>query len=106
MFLTLREEQALEGKSTNLLDNLQALMFVRIIIIMLFRLQMPIDEAIDAYATLAKRVFSKKKWFFQDGTFKASRLESALLDIIQLKLGIEEADAREERMLNEPGSKW
>ena len=73
---------------------------------MLFRLQMPIDDAIDAYATLAREVFSKKKWFFQNGTFKASRLEAALLDIIQSKLGIEEARAREVRMLNEQGRKW
>jgi len=102
----LREEQARGGELTNLLDNLQVFTFVRITVIMLFRLQMPIDDVIDAYATLARQVFSKKKWFFQDGTFKASRLEAALLDIIQSKLGIEEARAREVRMLDEQGSKW
>jgi len=86
--------------------NLQELMFVRIIIIMLFRLQMSIEDAIKAYATLVRQVFSERKWFFQDGTFKASRLETALLDIVQSKLGIEEAEAKEVPMLNETGSKW
>jgi patatin-like phospholipase/acyl hydrolase len=77
-----------------------------IIVIMLFRLEMPIDDAIDAYATLARQVFSERKWFFQEGTFKASRLEDAILHIIQSRLSIEEADAREVRMLNKEGTKW
>lgn len=107
MSLILREERVWEGKSTDLLGNLHKLTCVgRIIVIMLFRLQMPIDDAISAYAVLARQVFSERKWFFQNGNFKASHLEAAILSIIQSRLGIEEAEAREVQMLNELGSKW
>ena len=73
---------------------------------MLFRLQMSIDEAIDSYATLARGVFSEKKWFFQEGTFKASRLEDAIVSIVGLKSNEANGDPRAVRMLNEDGSKW
>ena len=52
--------------------------------IMLFRLQKSIDEAIDAYATLARNAFWEKKWCFQDGTFKASQLEDAIVSIARV----------------------
>jgi len=67
---------------------------------------MSIDEAIDSYATLARGVFSEKKWFFQEGTFKASRLEDAIVSIVGLKSNEANGDPRAVRMLNEDGSKW
>jgi len=71
---------------------------------MLFRLQMTIDDAIKAYTRFASRVFSEKKWFFQQGTFKSSLLEEAFLTIIQS--GLKEGDSRMVRLLDEEGPKW
>ena len=73
---------------------------------MLFRLQMPIDEAIDAYATLARSVFSEKKWFFQEGAFKATQLEDAIVSIIRVRLTEADEDPRDVKMLSEDGPKW
>jgi len=73
---------------------------------MLFRLKMSIDEAIKSYAILAKRIFSEQKWFFQDGQFKASRLEEALVTTIQEALKVNEASARSVRMLDEEAPRW
>ena len=78
----------------------------RLIVIMLFRLRMSIDEAIEYYADLARHVFSVQKWYFQDGKFKASRLEDAIVTTIQKALNISEADARSAYMLDEEGPKW
>ena len=74
--------------------------------IMLFRLQMSIDEAINAYATLTKRVFSEKKMCFQQGTFKATRLEDAIVSIIRERPTEADEDPRDVQMLNEDGPKW
>ena len=71
---------------------------------MLFRLRMSIDDTIKAYAKLARRVFLKKKWFFQEGTFKASSLENAVVAMIQGTT--QQALPREIRMLDEGGPKW
>ena len=73
---------------------------------MLFRLRMSIDEAIRAYARLAKHVFSAQKWFFKDGKFKASRLEEAIATVIQDALKIGEGESRSVRMLDEEAVKW
>ncbi len=73
---------------------------------MLFRLQMSIDEAIDSYAILAKHIFSKRKLFFQNGQFKASRLEEALVTTIQKALNVNEVRARSVRMLDEERPRW
>jgi len=73
---------------------------------MLFRLKMSIDEAIDAYATLAGSVFSEKKSFFQEGTFKASRLEDAIISVIRARSIEADGDPRAVKMLNEDGPKW
>ena len=78
----------------------------RLIVIMLFRLQMSIDEAIDAYTTLTRNVFSEKKWFFQEGTFKASRLEDAIVSIVRVRSNETNGDPRAVKMLNEDGPKW
>jgi len=76
-----------------------------LIVIMLFRLRMSVDEAIQAYAELARHVFSEQKWFFQDGKFKASRLEEAIATVIQGALEISEEGSRSVRMLDEEGKK-
>jgi len=73
---------------------------------MLFRLRMSIDEAIGAYARLAKDVFSVQKWFFKDGKFKASRLEEAIATVIQDALKIGKVESRSVRMLDEEATKW
>ena len=67
---------------------------------------MSIDEAINAYAALARTVFSEKKWFFQEGTFKATRLEDAIVSIIRVGLSEADGDPRDVKMLNEDGPKW
>jgi len=67
---------------------------------------MSIDEAIDAYATLARSVFSAKKFFFQEGTFKASRLEDAIISIVRRSSNEADEDPRTIKMLNEDGPKW
>ena len=77
-----------------------------LIVIMLFRLQMSIDEAIDAYAILTRSVFSEKKGFFRDGTFKASRLEDAIVSIVRTRSNEANGDPRTVKMLNEDGPKW
>jgi hypothetical protein len=68
---------------------------------MLFRLRMPIDQAISAYVKLASHVFSKTKWAHQEGTFKASRLEEAIVEVIGTALKIKRDEAIKTRMLNE-----
>ena len=73
---------------------------------MLFRLRMSVDDAIKAYARLAKDVFSEQKWFFKDGKFKASRLEGAISTVIQEALEIGEVESRSVRMLDEEAAKW
>ena len=75
----------------------------RLIVIMLFRLGMSIDDAISAYTKLAKRVFSEKKRLLQEGIFKASLLERAFWDIMELAGS---GAVKGGRMLNEEGPKW
>jgi len=72
---------------------------------MLFRLRLSIDDAITHYITLANHVFSEQKWPFQNGKFKASRLEHAIVTIIQETLEISPDEARSVRMLDDAGSK-
>ena len=67
---------------------------------------MSIDEAINAYATLASMVFSEKKWFFQEGTFKATQLEDAIVSIIRERSTEADEDPRDVKMLNEDGPRW
>jgi hypothetical protein len=43
---------------------------------------MAVDDAITAYDRIAKEVFSETKYFFQDGAFKASKLERAIKKIV------------------------
>jgi hypothetical protein len=96
-------ELVLEGESNStekvLTTHLASIL--RLIVIMLFRLRMPIDQAIKAYVELASHVFSEKKLFFQEGTFKASRLEKGITDIIASALSIEPAEANQVRMIIE-----
>ena len=74
---------------------------------MLFRLRMTIDEAIAAYRGLATGVFSDKKWIFQDGTFKATRLEDAIVRVIKENLKIEsDINARQVLLYDEHSPKW
>ncbi|KAF8544998.1 FabD lysophospholipase-like protein, partial [Trichophaea hybrida] len=54
-----------------------------LIAIMLGRLRMSTKEALDEYNKLAGYVFGERKWAFQDGYFKATRLEEAIKKIIQ-----------------------
>lgn len=48
---------------------------------------MSVPEAIEQYRVLAKIVFSEKKAKGKDGTFKASKLEQAIKDVVRSKLG-------------------
>lgn len=84
-----------------------SLRFYRIIVIMLFRLRMPIDDAMKAYVHLSHSVFSKKQKQPRQGgiLFDASLLQDALVMTIQKALGIGE-QAKELRMMNKGGPKW
>jgi hypothetical protein len=54
---------------------------------MLGRLRMSVYEAIDAYARLAGRIFSKKKWWWKEGRFSARSLERAINIIVGERVG-------------------
>lgn len=68
------------------------LIWYRLIAILLGRLRLSVPEAIDTYRVLAKQVFSDKKAPGKDGAFKASNLEKAIKETIELKLGKGHAD--------------
>jgi hypothetical protein len=61
---------------------------------------MSVDQAISAYGKLASYVFSKTKSRFQEGTFKATRLEAAMTDVVAAALQIKRAEAIQTRMIN------
>jgi len=110
MFLTSQVVRALEGMSSVPFLEVRIHSLVRlnrIIVIMLFRLRMPIDNAINAYLYLSQYVFSNPRtWPRRDGIlFEASRLEDALIKIIQTTSGIGD-QARGLRMLDDQGPKW
>jgi len=74
---------------------------------MLFRLGMSIEDAIDAYTVLAKQVFSeKKRLLLREEMFKATRLEEAVIGIIQMELKLGKDQAKGVRMLDEKMVKW
>lgn len=62
-------------------------MLFRLIALLLGRLRLSVPEAIDKYRQLARQVFSDKKHFVKDGKFKASKLENAIKEVIEWKLG-------------------
>ncbi len=51
-------------------------------------------QAITAYEDLAESVFSETKMKGKDGTFKASKLETAVKSVVESKLGPGQANAR------------
>jgi hypothetical protein len=53
-----------------------------LIAIMLGRLRMSVDDAIQAYLRLSEGIFSEKKWWWKEGRFKASSLERAINVIV------------------------
>jgi hypothetical protein len=55
---------------------------LRLIALMLGRLRMSVDDAIAAYAKLAKEVFSDIKPKGHEGRFKTSKLENAIKQIV------------------------
>jgi hypothetical protein len=62
--------------------------------ILLGRLRLSVPEAIDKYRILSAQVFSERKGFGKDGTFKASNLEKATKSVVQGKFGPGHADER------------
>ena len=74
---------------------------------MLFRLKMSVEDAIAAYTSVAKTVFTEKKLPHQEGTFKATLLESAIVKIIRSQTKhVDEKEARAMQLLNKEGPKW
>lgn len=69
-------------------------MFSRLIALLLGRLRLTVAEAIDKYRQLAGDVFSDRKFLVQDGKFKASKLEKAIKDVVEWKLGNGHAQER------------
>ncbi|MCJ1378166.1 hypothetical protein MMC17_001262 [Xylographa soralifera] len=68
-----------------------------IIAILLGRLRLSAAQAIKAYETLARKVFSEKKAKRKDGTFKASKLEEAIKNVVQESLKNMDAMLYEEK---------
>jgi len=55
----------------------------RIIALMLGRLRMDVDTAINAYNNLVQRVFSDPKQWPGDGRFKATKLEEVIKSVVR-----------------------
>ncbi len=55
----------------------------RIIALMLGRLRMDVDVAINSYNTLAQQVFSERKRWLGDGRFKATNLKEVVKSVVQ-----------------------
>ncbi|CAE6461074.1 unnamed protein product [Rhizoctonia solani] len=53
-----------------------------LIAIMLGKLRMTVDEAIEQYLNLSKRIFAKKKWIWKEGRYSARNLELAVKNIV------------------------
>ena len=62
-------------------------MYRRLIVLMLGRLRMTVDDAIEAYQQLAREVFSDPKRTTGDGKFKATVLEKVFKGIVESKTG-------------------
>jgi len=75
-----QEGQEREGKQTDYTNSLEGLLesLLSLIVIMLFRLRMPIDAAIRAYVQIGKRVFSRED-------HRSPELESAVVRILSLE---------------------
>ncbi|KAH7323496.1 hypothetical protein BKA65DRAFT_510932 [Rhexocercosporidium sp. MPI-PUGE-AT-0058] len=69
-----------------------------LIAILLGRLRLSVPQAIEKYGELSKHVFSQQKRTWQDGKFKASRLEGAIRKVLIDTLGV---GRDEERMRGE-----
>lgn len=59
------------------------------IVLMLGRLRMTVEDAIEAYQQLAGKVFSDVKRTTSDGKFKATELEKAFKGIVKSRTGDE-----------------
>jgi len=55
----------------------------RIIALMLGRLRMDVETAIDSYNSLGQQVFSEQKRWLGDGRFKATNLEEAIKSLVR-----------------------
>ena len=69
-------------------------MYRRLIVLMLGRLRMTVDDAIEAYQQLAGKVFKDVKWTTSDSKFKATELEKAIKEIVKLNTGMEDSETR------------
>lgn len=66
----------------------------RLIAIMLGRLRMSVDQAIQCYTMLAERIFSETKHKWQDGRFKSSNLERVIKRMVQDHTERQDEDSR------------
>jgi len=82
-------------------------LFIRIIVILLFRLRLSIDDAIKAYVDFTKFVFSEEQDRLPGrAIFKSSMLEQAIISIIRVVCKLEAHQAQNLRMLDKDGPKW
>ena len=65
-----------------------------LIAIMLGRLRMSVDQAIEEYRVLSKEVFGEKKPFYSDGQLKATNLERAIQSVVQRYEGQADPNAK------------
>ena len=73
---------------------------------MLFRLRMSVDQAVVAYTSLSKDVFSKKSALQPHKKTRASLLEGAIATIIHSSLNVDKSRAEKILMLDDEGPKW
>lgn len=65
-----------------------------LVAIMLGRLQMTVDQAIEEYLVLSKTLFASKKSFFSHGKYNATNLAKAIQMIVQKYTGANGANAK------------
>ncbi|KAG5337716.1 hypothetical protein C0989_009041 [Termitomyces sp. Mn162] len=74
--------------------------YIRVIALMLGRLRMPIDLAIEKYVNFSRNVSSDvKKWSMSSHKFKASVFESGMRDILRSAGSLGEAFMQEDDFL-------
>ena len=77
--------------TATLLTHYTKIVYYRIIALMLGRLRMDVDTAIEHYDDLTKQVFSDVKAWGGDGKFKATKLEKAVKSVVEAMTGDSES---------------
>jgi len=96
MYSIWQEEQEQEGKQIDCIHGLEGLpvfLLLSLIVVMLFRLGMSIEDAIQEYIKIGRSVYSQ-----MNEEARSSQLETAVMKMIQRQTGVNEAKAKRMRM--------